>query len=201
MGSLPDELDHRVRCELQTGESLVWTGQPLPRRFLRQSIPILLFGIFWTAFSVFWMAGASGMLFGAAGGAGGLGGLDVFFSCFPLFGVPFVLIGLGMLASPFWMYRRARLTCYALTDRRAIVWAAGWLGSTEVRSFKAPDLEKMARRDYADGSGDLIFQEFVTVTRDSDSDLRSVRTERGFLAIENVREVEELVRRTLLSAR
>ena len=102
---------------------------------------------------------------------------------------------------PFWMYRRAQRTCYALTDQRAIVWAAGWFGGTEVRSFRAADLGKMARRDYADGSGDLIFQEFVTVSRDSDGDLRSQRTERGFLGIENVREVEELVQRTLLTAK
>src|SRR5262245_16164028 len=196
MGPLPEELDNRVRSELRSGEWLVWTGQPLPRRFMRSSIPIVLFGIPFTAFALFWMAGASGLLFG--GGVGGPGGADAFFICFPLFGVPFVLVGLGMLSSPLWMYRRARRTCYALTDQRAIVWTAGWFGSTEVRSFAPAALGRMLRRGYADGSGDLIFEEFVSVNRDSEGGWRSQRSERGFLGIADVREVEELVRRTLL---
>jgi hypothetical protein len=196
MEPLPEALDNRVRSELRSGERLIWTGQPLPKRYLRSSVPIVLCGIPCTAFAVFWMASASGLLFGEAGP--GPNGLDAFFTCFPLFGVPLVLIGLAMLSSPFWMYRRAKRTCYALTDQRAIVWAAGRFGGTEVRSFKPSDLGKMSRRDYADGSGDVIFEEFLTVTRDSDGDLRSQGTERGFLSIADVREVEELVRRTLL---
>jgi hypothetical protein len=40
---------------------------------------------------------------------------------FPLFGVPFVLIGLGMLAAPYWMRRKAQNTVYALTDKRALI--------------------------------------------------------------------------------
>jgi hypothetical protein len=59
----------------------------------------------------------------------------------------------------------------------------------------------MARREYSDGSGDLIFEEFLSVSRDSDGDMRSQRTERGFLGMENVREVEELVRKTLHSGK
>ena len=54
---------------------------------------------------------------------------------FPLFGLPFVMVGVGMLSSPFWLRRRAKRTCYALTDRRAILWEAGWFGSVEVRSY------------------------------------------------------------------
>jgi len=198
MEYLPEQLDTRVRSELRDGESLVWTGQPKPSRFMRSAIPIVLFGIPWTAFALFWMAGASGMLFGGAGDGGGVpGGFDAFFTCFPLFGVPFVLIGFGMLSSPFWLYRRALRTCYALTDVRAIILTPGWAGGTEVRSFKGSDFGKMARRDYADGSGDLIFEEIVTRNSDGGSN----RTERGFLGIENVRDVEELIQRTLLSAK
>jgi hypothetical protein len=194
MEILPEELDILVQSELRSGEHLVWTGQPLPRRFMRSSIPIVLFGIPWTAFSIFWMAMSLGPLFVAAG----QGGFGMFFGCFPLFGLPFVLIGLGMLSSPFWTYRKAKRTCYALTDQRAIVWASGWYSGTAVRSFKPSDLDKMSRIDYSDGSGDLIFEEFLPVSRQSD--VHSESTKRGFIAIENVREIEELVRRTLLSA-
>src|SRR5262245_4840289 len=196
MQPLPEELDNRVRSELRDGEQLVWTGQPLPKRFMRSSVPLVLIGIPFTAFAVFWMAGAYGLLVSGFGDT--REGLGAFVSCFPLFGVPFVLIGLGMLTSPYWAYRRAKRTCYALTDQRAIVWMPGWPRSTEVCSFKPSALGKMSRRDYADGSGDLIFEEIVSVTRDSDGYLRTQRTERGFLGIADGREVEALVRRTLL---
>ncbi|MEJ5277038.1 MAG: hypothetical protein WHU94_14100 [Thermogemmata sp.] len=200
MEPLPEELDCRVHSELRHDERLIWTGRPKPSRFMWSSIPIFLFGIPWTAFAVFWMAMASRMLFDEAGG-NRPEGVDVFFTCFPLFGVPFVLIGLGMLSSPFWMYRSAQHTCYALTNQRAIIWAAGWFGGIEVRSFKAADLVKLTRREYADGSGDLVFEVSVTEIRDNDSYLHFHRTVRGFLGIENVREVEELVQRTLLAAK
>ena len=60
---LPDELDTRVRSELRQGEKLRWVGQPRPGRMARQALPIVLFGIPWTAFALFWMAMASGILF------------------------------------------------------------------------------------------------------------------------------------------
>ncbi len=203
METWSDELDQRIRSELQRDEHLVWAGQPRPGRFMKSTIPIVLFGIPWTAFSLFWIAMASGVMVGGFGGFGRLhdvapGGFGVLFSCFPLFGVPFVIVGLVMLSSPFWVYRRAQRTCYALTEQRAIIWTPGWFGGVEVRSFSPSGLGKMVRRDYTDGSGDLIFEEVVSVTRDSDGALRSQGTERGFLGIENVREVEDLVRRTLL---
>jgi hypothetical protein len=199
MDTLPEDLDQRIHSELQANERLVWAGQPRPGRFMRSTIPLVLFGIPWTAFAIFWIAAASGIMFGGfGGGPDGFGGL---FACFPLFGIPFVLVGVGMLTSPFWMYRRAQRTCYALTDQRAIVWAAGWFGGIEVRSFNPAALGRMTRRDHADGSGDLIFEEVVSMTRNSDGYMQSYRTERGFLGIENVREVENLVRRTLLSAK
>jgi hypothetical protein len=195
--SLPPELDVRVRSELREGEVLLWVGQPRPGRFARSAIPLVLFGIPWTAFSVFWIAGASGLLFGGfQGGRPGFGG---FFACFPLFGVPFVLVGLGMLTSPYWLRRLAKRTCYALTDRRAILWQAGWFGSIEVRSYGPELLTKIGRTEHRDGSGDLVFEEIMSIGRDSDAHRITRLTQRGFLAIDKVRAVEELLRKALLS--
>ncbi len=193
--SLPADLDARVRSEMRGGERPLWVGQPRPGRFARRSIPIVLFGIPWTAFAVFWMAAASGILFGGFAGNGGPGGFEAFLACFPLFGLPFVLVGLGMLSSPYWLVRQARRTCYALTDQRAILWQAGQFGSVSVRSYTSEALGKTHRTEYADGSGDLVFEEVVTVGRDSDGDRTTTR--HGFMAIGNVREVEELLRRVL----
>ena len=202
MQTLPVELENRVRAELQGKERLVWAGQPKPSRWMWSSVPIVLFGIPFTAFALFWISMASGLFFGAHE-VHGHGQPDVFsalFSCFPLFGVPFLIVGLGMLTSPIWMYRRAKKTCYALTDQRAIIWRSGWFGSVEVRSYRASELGKMTRRTFADGSGDLIFEEVVSVGQDSHGHTRSYRTEHGFMGIENVRDVEDMIRRTLLKS-
>ena len=96
---LPADLDARVRSEMRDGEQLLWVGQPRPGRFARQAIPLVLFGIPFTAFAVFWMVvTSSALLFGGFANNVGPGGFGWFFAaCFPLFGLPFMLIGLGML--------------------------------------------------------------------------------------------------------
>lgn len=195
---LPDELDARVRSELDAGEQLLWVGQPRPNRFARQTIPLVLFGIPWTAFVIFWISMAS---FAVVNGGQNAGPPVLIGVCFPLFGVPFVLVGLGMLSSPYWFRRRARRTCYALTDRRAILWEAGFFGSVEVRSYRPANLTKMVRRDHADGSGDLVFEERIRVQYNTSSRGTVGSFDHGFLGIDNVREIERLLRKALLSGR
>ncbi len=187
--NLPPELDARVRSELQSDEQLLWVGQPLPGRFARAGCVMALFGVPFTAFALFWMGMAS------MGGFAG-GGL---FACFPLFGLPFVVVGLGLLTSPYWLRQKAKRTCYALTGRRAIVWNAGWFGSLEVRSYEPSQLTRIRRVEYPDGCGDLVFEEFTTFGTDSDGHTTSNIRRYGFMAIERVHEVEELLRRVLLS--
>jgi hypothetical protein len=199
--TLPDELDARVRSELDGGEQLLWVGQPRPSRFARAAIPAVLFGIPWTAFALLWTGMALSGLWGK-GGAPQMAGPPlalVFSVCFPLWGVPFILIGLGMLSSPLWARRRAKRTCYALTDRRAILFEAGAFRSVEVRSYRPADLTKIFRREKADGSGDLVFEELTQVRSTSHGGRATSTQARGFMGIENVREIEELVRKALLS--
>jgi hypothetical protein len=194
--SLPDELYGRVRSELSQGEQLLWVGQPRPNRFARATIPGVLFGIPWTAFAILWTTMAA---WGAANAQQNAAPGMLFSICFPLWGVPFILVGLGMLTSPLWYRRKAKRTCYALTDPRAILFEASVFGSMEVRSYRPEALSKMVRRDFADGSGDLLFEESIRVqngtrTRNTAGDLGH-----GFLGIDNIREIEELVRKALLS--
>ena len=49
-----------------------------------------------------------------------------------------------------------------LTDRRAIIWRARWLGSVEVRSYEPASLTRLVRTEYPDGTGDLVFEERIT---------------------------------------
>ncbi len=192
--SLPPELEERVRSELRPGEMLLWVGQPRPGPFLLPTIPIVLFGIPWTAFSVFWMVMASWIVFG---GHPGGGGFPLVFRLFPLWGLPFVLIGLGMLSAPYWAWRKAKQTCYAVTDQRVLIWEPGMFGKVTIRSYGPEALSRMHRTESADGSGDLIFEE-ESETNANGSIRRTTTGRRGFYGIRNVRGVEELVRRVLL---
>jgi hypothetical protein len=205
---LPPEKQSRVDAELDTGEQLLWVGEPSPGRFMRMSLPILLVGIPFFGFALFWVVMASGMGFLAIGGDQDLTGPGVFglFACFPLCGLPFLLIGLAMLTSPFWMARLARKTFYAVTDRRAILWSAGWWGSVTVRSFRPGDMTELQRVEFADGSGDLIFREFYTWSPGSHNHAGHYhgghyqRNRLGFFGIERVRDVEAIIRRVVLEA-
>lgn len=179
---IPRELTALVDTELQPGERIVWTGQPLPSRFARRSLGMVIFAIPWTAFAVFWIAAACQFKIPDFSQGGGF---------FPLFGLPFVLVGVGMLSSPFWMRRSARRTVYALTDRRALVLGGGAWRSLSVRSFGPEKLRDLRRVQYPDGSGDLIFER--TIHENSHNNRQS--TDHGFLAIREVKDVETLARK------
>ena len=181
--SLPPDIANLVESELRSGERVAWTGQPIPSLFARRSIRIVLFGIPWTAFALFWMAGASG--FKVPDFSNGI------FGIFPLFGLPFVLIGFGLLSSPYWMRRKALKIAYVITDQRAIVFAGGTWGSTTIRSFDPERLKDIRRVQKSDGTGDLIFER----TWSSNGDGGRQFTDHGFLAIADVREVEVMITR------
>jgi hypothetical protein len=194
---LPPDLDARVRAELRPGERLLWVGQPRRRRFPREALPAFLFGIPFTAFAVFWTALAVWIV--SRGHGANDPGL-LFRIVFPLFGLPFVLIGVGLLSTPYWLRRQATRTCYALTDRRAILWEAGTFGGVAVRSFAPDALTGFHRVEYPDGHGDLVFEEVHTEGRDRRG-RRRIRTARhGFLDVEEVRRIEELLRKALLQS-
>jgi hypothetical protein len=183
---LPVELASLVDAELAKGERVIWVGQPIPWRFARSSIPTVLLGIPFTAFACFWIAAASGFRFPDFSKPQGL---------FPLFGVLFVLVGLGMLLSPLWMLYRAGRIVYAVTDRRALVIERGILGQATVRSFEPARLTDVTRIQYADGSGNLVFLREYRPDRRYGADGRRGRfVEVGFLAVPDVKEVEDRIR-------
>ena len=178
LSSLPLELQQRLRAELKPGETITWAGQPDPERYMKSGFKLWFFFIPWTAFALFWMAGASGFR---------LPRFDDGFSFFPLFGLPFLLIGIGGLSSPLWLRRRAHSIVYAITDQRALTIEGA--KSITVKSFPAAELGSVERVQHPDGSGDLILH--CEQYRDSDGDKRTRQS--GFFAISDVRSVERLV--------
>ncbi|WP_435009430.1 hypothetical protein P12x_000682 [Tundrisphaera lichenicola] len=176
LASLPPSLDEMIRAELADDEKLLWVGRPRASRIILPFVPISIFGIFFGGFALFWIAMASHAPWP-----------------FALFGIPFVLIGLTMITSPFWGAFAASKICYALTNRRAITWEPSPWAGTQIRSYGRAELTSIARNQRGDGSGDLIFQEFVTYGRRG----RTNVTRRGFFGIDRVREVENLIRTNL----
>jgi hypothetical protein len=181
LDALPDRLKQAVADELQPGEAVRWAGRPDPARFARRSWAVAAFGVFWLAFGVFWMAMTAGMLNGGPGGVIGV--------VFPLFGLPVLLVGVGLITSPLWIYRVGLHTVYLVTDRRAVL-IRTLLGHLHVNSYGPADLTSLTRVERADGSGDVLFAR--TAYRDADGYRRTRAV--GFHAVPDVRRVEGLLR-------
>lgn len=160
------------------GESVVWCGRPDPVRLALTSLPIFFFAIPWTAFALFWMYAASGFNFPPDFSDGG-------FSFFPLFGLPFVLIGFGMLAAPLFAYTKAYRTIYIVTRKTIRILTLG--KTKKVETIAAQNIGRIERREKSDGSGDIIFKEDVTY----DSRNKRKTTPVGFYGIPDVRNVEQ----------
>ena len=175
------ELREKVDRELGPGERVQWLQMPVPRYFTPAATAGFLFGIPWTAFAIFWTVGAAWGT-SKAGGAG-------FFNAFPLFGVPFILIGFGMLSGPIWAYRKALKTVYAITDRRAITFDGG--RATTIRSYPPERLLDVYRKERKDGTGDVIIAR--RAWRDSEGDRQS--EELGFLRIRDPKTVEAMLKK------
>lgn len=160
------------------GESVVWFGQPNPIRLALTALPVFIFGIPWTAFALFWMYGASGFKFPPDFSGDG-------FSYFPLFGIPFVLIGIAMLSSPLFTYTKAFRTVYIVTNKSIRILTTG--RTKKVETFTANDIGKIERKEKPDGSGNLIFKYDVSYDSDQKRRVKPV----GFYGISNVRSVEQ----------
>jgi hypothetical protein len=187
-GGASYEAESVARQEVGPNETVLWAGKPDPKRMALRSWPLTCFAIPWTAFAIFWVVAASGMIFGGSSPSNAPG----IFALFPLFGLPFVLIGFGMLLAPLWANLRAKKTVYAATERRLLIITEG--RTRNVQSFDASDIKDVERRERPDGSGDIVFARRTSYSRDSDGHGRQSTTEIGFFGVPNVRDVERWVR-------
>ncbi|MBC8103479.1 MAG: hypothetical protein H7Z41_12950 [Cytophagales bacterium] len=204
-----ETLQQRIGSEIDPGERVLRVGAPDPAKRAASGIPLLLFGIPFTLFAVFWTTTAgrftalfSGVVRSADNGPGTSSGPGAVFAApfllFPLFGLIFVVIGINLLLAPLWAYLRAQRTVYAITDRRAITVEANALGGGRaVRSYGPGEIAKMERRESAQGVGDLIFSRERYSTYHNGQH-RSRTRENGFFAIADTHAVERILRDTFL---
>jgi hypothetical protein len=68
---------------------------------------------------------------------------------FPLFGAPFLLIGIGGLSSPLWLRHKASHMVYLPTNQRALS-RAGFKSYT-IHTYLPKQLESMTRKEHPDG--------------------------------------------------
>ncbi|HEX8424120.1 MAG TPA: PH domain-containing protein [Pyrinomonadaceae bacterium] len=131
-----------VRAQLESGEQLLWSGQPRQGLVLRPSDAFMIpFSLLWGGFAIFWEVSVI------------LTGAPVFFW---LFGVPFVLIGLHLIFGRFFTDARARThTFYGLTNDRILI-TSGKHGR-RVQSLSLSTLGDITLDERGDGSGTITF--------------------------------------------
>ncbi|MCA0204416.1 MAG: aspartate carbamoyltransferase catalytic subunit [Proteobacteria bacterium] len=173
---------------LEEGETILWQGRPVTGVRLRDFLGLpLVFGLFFTGFSLVWIAMARLMTQGED------------FSVFPLFGLPFLLVGLYVaFGLPFGKDYLRKRSWYTLSDRKAYV-ATELFGK---RRLKAVPYAEMNILELEDGTpGSVTFKREITVsqyTRRNRSGGRSRRSQTtttniGFERIEDARTVYRMI--------
>ena len=181
MEKIPLKLEEAIRKELNAGEMVSWKGQPIPWRVVLPSFLLYLFFVPWTAFSVFWIFGIM-----EQEGPG---------SFFPLFGIPFLLIGLVMLSSPIWTHFKAKNTVYVITSTRAFILVK--FNGTKITNFFAENLVNWEKTVAKDGSGNLLLKREYYKDGDGDTQIKKL----GFYAIKDVNKVESYIEKLSSSKR
>jgi hypothetical protein len=144
---------------LDPGEQVRWVGQPRQGIFLRAAdLGLIPFSLFWGGFAITWETIAvRSILFGS--------GAPTFIKfLFPLWGIPFVIIGLYIMIGRFfvdsWIRRRV---WYAITDRRVLIVTLGI--SRQLSSFDLRTLSEVNFQQHSDGTGSIIFGPTLNVSR------------------------------------
>jgi hypothetical protein len=146
--TIPFEQEQLLRSELSRYEKLLWWGQPAAGLRLRPSDAVMIpFSLMWGGFAIFWEVAV--LTISDSPGF------------FPLFGIPFVVIGLYLIAGRFFADAAIRArTYYALTDRRVII-VTGFFSRT-VRSVNLRTAPEIGLREMRNGLGTVSFASPVT---------------------------------------
>jgi hypothetical protein len=200
---IPANYRSAVEAELAGDEKILCVGRPSRNPAVHPRNPMLT----WIGGGL--LALAAGIFVVSLAMAGGAFAY-VFAVALSLIGSVFLFV--PKLANP----AKTCRFCYVVTNQRAmIVELSMWQRAPAVRSYLPQQLLGMERRDHAavGGAGDLIF-EYVFALPGNTLDFKSgsflqqgptagmsgspQRVPRGFMCIDQVREVEDVIRTTLL---
>jgi Bacterial PH domain len=182
----PNDAQLRAQSELQSGESLYWTGTADPRRAAFAALPTAIFGIPFAGFALFWVTQAY-----HATSAMSRSSNNAFtngFRLFPLFGIPFLFVGLGIILAPLWVFLKGASTVYAVTNQRVMIITGG--NSRSVKSFTPADIVSVEHRERPDGSGDIVILTTGTI-RANNNLVSPVKV--ALFGVQNVKQVAQQV--------
>src|ERR1700688_3128729 len=182
----PGDAQLRAQSELQSGESLSWTGTADPARAALSALPAAIFGIPFAGFALFWITQAYHAT--SAMSKSSHNAFTSGFQVFPLFGVPFLLVGVGIILAPLWAFLRGGSTVYAVTNQRVMVITG--TSTRSVTSFTPADILSVEHRERPDGSGDIVL---VTnaMTRGNNNFVSPVKV--ALCGVPNVKQVAQQV--------
>jgi hypothetical protein len=142
-----------IASELSSGERLLWAGRPRQGVYFRPADAVMIpFSLLWGGFAIFWEFMAVTAVSSPRSGAHPHPAPLVF----PLFGIPFVLIGLYLIVGRFFFdSRQRRKTVYGLSDQRVII-KSGSFGAA-VKSISLRTISELSFSEDSAGRGTIIF--------------------------------------------
>lgn len=166
--------DQIVQSELRAGEKLLWSGQPRGGIRFRPSDRFFFpFSMMWGGSALFWEVRELTTVFDTT--------TERPFATriiSPLWGVPFVLVGLYIMFGRFVVdAKRRERTYYAVTDQRIII-ISTWF-SHKVQSLILRQIPELSLGEGANGSGSITFGS----------------TDTAFDMVDNVRNVYDIIQR------
>ena len=191
MRDLPREAADAIVAETR-GEIVSWAGRPKPSGAFWRTPPIWLMGIPWSAltFGIFGalLAAALSVPFGPPPSREIAPWEFVAMAVALVFTGAFVVVGLGMLGAPFWVWWKSRRMVYALTDRRLV--RIGYGRKRDVASFNPAQFVSIHRREKPDGTGTLT----ITTRLSKDSDGDTVKETEMLVGIPDAATADRLLR-------
>ncbi|MCX7920857.1 MAG: hypothetical protein N3B21_02350 [Clostridia bacterium] len=179
-------IEQLVKDELEATEQLLWYEQPKAKIITAGGSVLCIFGIAFAVFSLFWMTTlleqqSQAML-----------AVSLMDKIFPFFSAPFLIIGVLLMLSPYWIYRRAKRTVYAITNSRCIIITAG--RTKKVESYNTDTIGNIEKVQYSNGFGDLTFakEQYTMSGNDSGTEVRMRSI--GFYNICEVNKVEKILK-------
>lgn len=136
--------------QLDAGEKLLWSGRPRQGILFRSSdIFLIPFSLMWGGFFIFWEGAA---LFATSRPNSNTP--DFIRFAFPLWGLPFVAMGLYLIFGRFFADRAQRAkTTYGITDRRVIIRSG--IFSRTTKSLNLRTLSDVTLAEKSNGSGTI----------------------------------------------
>jgi hypothetical protein len=173
---------------LFTGERILWSGQPKQGLALSSRDALLIpFSLMWGGFAIFWNA----MVWLAPFGTDSAGDPSWLFK---LWGLPFLVAGLYLIAGRFFHDAHIRKKLfYAVTDHRILV-----LRGRKITSLDINRLPRLELSEHRDGTGTLAFESNNNMSWGGMNGfswwLPSLSSSTNFFQIQNPRKVYELIR-------